>query len=151
MEYCVRGHEKCSANQVKFPSQNRIVCRLCHNEDAHKAQIQMKRAHPERWKNYIRDRNLRKRFRLSVEAYEAISKLQNHKCLGCEKHRDEIGLLVVDHDHNCCPDRNKTCGKCIRGLLCAPCNNALGLVKNNASTLRNLAQYLEAYRGFGKN
>lgn len=27
----------------------------------------------------------------------------------------------VDHDHSCCPEA-KTCGKCLRGVLCARCN-----------------------------
>ena len=31
---------------------------------------------------------------------------------------------VIDHDHVCCPGK-KTCGKCIRGLLCVTCNSWL--------------------------
>lgn len=35
--------------------------------------------------------------------------------------------LCIDHNHNCCyKSRGSSCGSCIRGLLCAPCNSMLG-------------------------
>lgn len=51
-------------------------------------------------------------------------------------------LLVVDHDHDCCPGA-KSCGQCIRGLLCQYCNAALGMIANDPTTGRALADYLE--------
>ena len=49
---------------------------------------------------------------------------------------------VVDHDHNCCPTQ-KSCGKCIRALLCSKCNPALGLMCDNPERLRAAAYYIE--------
>jgi hypothetical protein len=57
--------------------------------------------------------------------------------------------LHVDHDHSCCPpDRfrhsnRNACGKCVRGLLCQPCNLALGHAGESVERLRGLIAYLE--------
>jgi hypothetical protein len=50
--------------------------------------------------------------------------------------------LHVDHDHTCCA-KNTSCGKCVRGLLCAGCNMALGLLRNNPGIISGLALYAE--------
>lgn len=49
--------------------------------------------------------------------------------------------LVIDHDHSCCP-RNYACGKCFRGMLCQPCNVALGMFQDDPALLRRAAEYL---------
>lgn len=51
--------------------------------------------------------------------------------------------FAIDHDHSCCPPGEKCCRKCIRGLLCADCNKALGLLRDDPQLLRNAAEYLE--------
>ena len=41
------------------------------------------------------------------------------------KGKDGARGYAIDHDHNCCPSSH-SCGRCIRGLLCHPCNMSLG-------------------------
>jgi hypothetical protein len=65
-----------------------------------------------------------------------------------ERHRQAGGgkvsaVLVVDHDHQCCPVDRYSCGKCVRGLICRTCNMAAGLVYESSETARSLAAYLE--------
>ena len=49
----------------------------------------------------------------------------------------------VDHDHQCCPGDKKTCGNCVRGLLCHQCNIALGLLSDNPDEIEKLLVYIK--------
>lgn len=51
------------------------------------------------------------------------------------------GTWHVDHDHACCPGA-RSCGKCIRGLLCSSCNMALGLFHDDTERLLSALRYL---------
>lgn len=44
-------------------------------------------------------------------------------CCGGEK-----GRLVTDHDHECCPGA-RSCGVCVRGIVCYDCNNIEGKIR----------------------
>jgi hypothetical protein len=54
---------------------------------------------------------------------------------------DAKKAFSVDHDHSCCPGQ-KTCGKCIRGIICNACNTALGLLKENVETMQAMQDYV---------
>lgn len=60
--------------------------------------------------------------------------------------RKDAQLLAVDHDHSCCPG-NKSCGLCVRGLLCQRCNLFIGQAKDSPELLRLAASYLENTHG----
>jgi hypothetical protein len=57
-----------------------------------------------------------------------------------------VPLLVVDHDHDCCPTDAHSCGRCVRGLICRYCNLAAGSLMDSADSARALAKYLDAWR-----
>jgi hypothetical protein len=71
-----------------------------------------------------------------------LEKKQKHRCGICGKKK----VLVVDHDHECCGPA-KSCGECVRGLLCRPCNYLLGHAYDRIEILRKAINYL---RGFSK-
>jgi hypothetical protein len=52
--------------------------------------------------------------------------------------------MVVDHDHNCCPVDQYSCGRCIRGLICRSCNAAAGQVRDDPNVAQALADYLRS-------
>lgn len=89
-----------------------------------------------------RKRSLRL-FNMTLEEYDSLLLAQNNGCAICGKSPEANGRrLCVDHDHKCCPYKDKSCGKCIRGLLCHDCNVALGGFKDNVDLLRFAAQYV---------
>ncbi len=79
---------------------------------------------------------------LSVWDYYDLWKSQEGKCAICsflpnpaDKSRFKR-TLHIDHDHSCCNDeRNVSCGKCIRGLLCRSCNVMLGHYERHEGNL----------------
>ena len=60
-------------------------------------------------------------------------------------HGQPKALLVVDHDHDCCPVSSYSCGRCVRGLICRDCNTAAGLLADEPKRARALGDYLEAW------
>jgi Recombination endonuclease VII len=89
--------------------------------------------------------NRRWHHRLTTERYNEILAAQGGRCAICrtDQPKGRSNKWQVDHDHACCPNRSKTCGKCIRGLLCGHCNLALGCVQDNIETLKSMVAYLE--------
>jgi len=99
------------------------------------------RKYGQRNKKAIRERQIKNFYNLSPNEYQNKLDLCGHRCEICQ---EVIDILCVDHDHKCCPSK-KSCGKCLRGLLCKKCNAALGLYKDNLQIVRNAVTYLEKY------
>lgn len=72
------------------------------------------------------------RLGITEDAFNAMLEAQGNACAICRE-SFEGRRVCADHDHNCCPmqvdQTAKTCGKCIRGLLCVKCNTALGYME----------------------
>jgi hypothetical protein len=79
----------------------------------------------------LRRRDLMRKYKISLEDYDQMVLNQNGLCLICE--RVPKKRLVVDHCH-------KT-GK-VRGLLCDPCNVALGFLEDDVTLLAKAIKYL---------
>lgn len=84
-------------------------------------------AHPDKPYEY----NLKK-YGWTPEDYDRHLAEQGGVCAACGS--DDPGKRYkhfhVDHDHSCCSGK-KSCGKCIRGLLCGPCNIAAGHIESS--------------------
>ena len=96
----------------------------------------------QRIESFDPDVALCKRYGVTPGWRDRMLERQSGKCAICNTvPRDHV--LQVDHDHDCCPGR-KSCGKCVRQLLCRPCNvklNALEDVKWLAAAKQYLQQH----------
>lgn len=91
---------------------------------------------PEEKARRNRRKNLLTQFRLTPDQYDAILEAQGGVCAVCStpKSGGRGKAFAVDHDHACCTGR-RSCGKCIRGLLCANCNCGIGHFKDSPELL----------------
>lgn len=81
------------------------------------------------------------KYGLNANTYEKLLDKQNNKCAICDEQLKEK-KICIDHDHSCCP-KWKSCGKCLRGVLCYSCNTAEGLLKSNPIIIDKLLKYVE--------
>lgn len=85
------------------------------------------------------------RYGLTDETYEAMLAAQGGGCAICGSTdpKTRHGKWHIDHDHSCCSNRDqRTCGKCVRGLLCQQCNLGLGHFEDDPDRLAAAARYL---------
>jgi hypothetical protein len=114
---CLRGHM--SKRRVTTGS-----CQECHKKF-----------------NNSKKHSLKAKYKITLEQYNEMLKLQNGVCKICNKPETaidkvtkKIRTLSVDH----CHDTKK-----VRGLLCHNCNVGIGSLKHNPNFLRTAALYCE--------
>lgn len=106
-------------------------CKPCYNAT-------MRAYTDRRGYRYRKDKVLRQKFGITIEDYDAMMIDQMGVCAVCGL-EDVRFALGVDHDH--------TTGA-IRGLLCNPCNRALGLLKESTKNMYSLIEYINKYKEF---
>lgn len=89
-----------------------------------------------------RSKSLWQNYGITHDQYDAMFAAQNGVCAACslpetkiDSRTKELRYLSVDHDH--------TTGGKVRALLCAGCNAALGLLREDPARIRALADYAE--------
>ena len=88
------------------------------------------RKNPSKQRGHAR-RSAIRRYGVTPEWYDATLKSQSGRCAICGSTKPGGGgRFHIDHDHNCCPGTKRSCGKCVRGLLCAMCNSRLSFIEN---------------------
>lgn len=84
------------------------------------------RTAPQRW-----DRDLRQKYGINAQAYDAMLASQGGACAICHEVSEQ--RLAVDHCH---------VTRKVRGLLCSRCNVGLGMFQDNSQRMRAAIQYL---------
>lgn len=81
---------------------------------------------------------------ITPEREAAVMAVQSGVCGICGPWTGRRGLsraLAADHDHTCCEGRY-SCGECLRGFLCATCNQILGRWRDNPDIFLAAVRYL---------
>jgi len=85
------------------------------------------------------------KYSLTFQRFRDIFFSQDERCAICLCQL-ELSDCCIDHDHACCP-HTRSCGKCVRGLLCRTCNYGLGSFKDSTTNLYNAIFYLKDHAG----
>jgi recombination endonuclease VII len=131
---CRAADKVCQACGVNPPFQNRRRCWECiSSEGTYAAQS--------------RDRM----YGLSLGWYDKRLAEQHGLCEICgeaecsvNKKTGRVYPLAVDHDRSCCSGF-RSCGKCVRGLICRNHNAALGMFGDDPAVLEAAAAYIRKY------
>lgn len=146
-----KGRPAFSKN-LRYTDGLQSYCRACmaqyrqDNRDLIDAQIQAaKKANPDKY----RDQWIRQQYGISLEKYRKMEADQGGVCAICRqpptvRRKGQVLALHVDHDHSCCSG-NKSCGRCVRSLLCSKCNFGIGQFQDNPNLLRAAIHYLEGF------
>ena len=80
------------------------------------------------------DKHIFREYGLTPEGYDELYKKQGGCCAICKEHQSRLKKrLCVDHHH---------ASGDVRGLLCVSCNNAIGLLKDDALNCFRASKYL---------
>lgn len=150
---CIDCRVEFTYDHRKGPTRQRCdACSIVHRKDSSRARsAKYRQDHPEknreqqnrynrkrladpehlRWK---REDAMRRAYGLEPEDFAALVESQGGKCAVCKGDPNGPGTrLHVDHCHN----SNR-----VRGLLCAKCNTAIGLLDDDPDRADALAAYL---------
>lgn len=153
------GREFALDQFYRGPSGNPVSpCRECKRlwqkrhraENPERVRVQRRASYRARYEAVTRPYKLRKLYGLTELQYLDLLARQGGGCAICAVTPEELSRtatgepkwLAVDHDHACCPG-SRSCGKCVRGLLCSNCNKGLGNFQDDPQLLVIARHYLE--------
>jgi hypothetical protein len=143
MKTCTKCHAALGEEQFRPSPRNKggraSICKACHVGLTQN----WRRNNP----NKVRNSRLKHKFSLTSAAYDAMLSTQNGVCAICGQpetmmRRGQVVALSVDHDRTCCPTE-RSCGSCIRGLLCYSCNTGIARFNDNPAILQKAIQYIQ--------
>lgn len=109
-------------------------CKPCRKALGKATYESRKQRDPEGLRRKSRNVHLRAQYGMTVNQFDAMTAQQRGRCAACGKQTK----LVLDHDHETGD---------IRGLICNPCNLALGFAEDSIKRLRELTVYLVTHKG----
>ena len=110
--------------------------------DAHSVARRARYANDPAYRRKMLSAQHKSKFGITLDEKDALFAAQGFKCAACSATETTGHGWQTDHDHGCCPGP-ECCGRCIRGVLCHPCNLSLGQAKESVERLRGLIDYIQ--------
>ncbi len=123
----------------RAPGGRESQCKVCVSERG-----RVWHARPDKQRQF-RNQRLMYRFGITADDYDRRLVAQGGVCPICLLPPSPGAVFHVDHDHDCCSG-DKTCGNCVRDLLCFTCNVALGAIKDSIESAQRLTEYLRRHK-----
>ena len=101
-----------------------------HKPDIKRNQKKYEEKHPRvHVPDSLRGTRLKYLYKINEEGFDKLFAEQGNLCALCDSDQSkQERRFSVDHDHRCCLGQ-RSCGKCLRGILCADCNRKLGFLE----------------------
>lgn len=133
--YYLNNKEKINERARQWKAKNKEKA----NESSRKSNKKRRDSNP---KEIEKNRMLKYKYGISWDNFVELFEKQHGCCAIC---KTSLSLISTGLKHNTanvdhCHQTNK-----VRGLLCNPCNQALGLFKDSTTILKNAEEYLNAF------
>lgn len=126
----LKNHEKQRARQAEYRAANVDLIR--------QQQATWRAAN----KQELKRRNFEKSYNITWSEREQMLADQGGVCAICKSPDPKGPDWHMDHGHSCCPEKAKSCGECLRGLLCGRCNVGIGCFSDNTETMLSAIDYI---------
>jgi hypothetical protein len=127
VKICKRGHPRVEGE---------LKCRVCRA----KAVRNWNKNNPEK----VKALHLKFKFKIIPEKFAAKLEKQNNACDICHLEFSSENLPCMDHNRKCCSG-DRSCGECLRSLLCSRCNAGIGSLLDSTIILESAIQYLKKW------
>lgn len=123
-----------------------ILLDMPYNKDIPGSRAAYERAWRTKFPQRMKDKDLQRDFGITLKEYSDKNIAQGGNCAICNRpesstRNGKVKALAVDHDH--------TTGK-IRDLLCAACNKAIGLLREDIHVMESAIAYLKRHASTDK-
>ena len=136
----LNNKRKCSLDDCKNPNYANELCRIHYSRKLRTGSVERQRTSLDIVYEYDRSKyqyrryrkhHLMRTYKMTMEEFDEMAK---NGCWICGAESSGVKRLHVEHDHNCCGPL-KSCGKCVRGIVCNKCNILIG--KYETKKMRN--------------
>lgn len=131
--------------RVKEKARHERYMQTNHYQNYYQSIKETKKIYMAEWRKENPFASVELNFKLTADDYQMMLEAQGFVCAICKNPPEPGKRLFVDHDHSCCSGQ-KTCGRCVRGLLCHQCNVGIGFLQDDITRLENSIEYLKNFK-----